>query len=82
MPLPMKETTAYVDVFLGIHCTVTGQLASTEREDFIENLGYIMSNQCKRHDQMTGICRVWSENMSRGDHLRDLGGRGILLKRI
>jgi len=41
----MKERTAYVDVFLGIHCTVAGQLASTEREDFIEDLFYKMSNQ-------------------------------------
>jgi hypothetical protein len=44
MPLPMKETTTYVVVFLGIHCTVAEQLASTEREDFIEDLGYIVSN--------------------------------------
>jgi hypothetical protein len=41
----MKETTAYVDVFLGIHCTVAEHLASNEREDFIEDLGYVMSNQ-------------------------------------
>jgi hypothetical protein len=39
----MKETMAYVDIFLGIHCTVAEQVASTESENFIEDLGYIMS---------------------------------------
>jgi hypothetical protein len=47
MPLPMKGTTAYVDVPLGIHCTVAGQLASTEREDFIEDFFCKMSKSVK-----------------------------------
>jgi len=66
MPLPMKGTTAYVDVFVGIHCTVAEQLAWAEWEDFIEDLGYVMSliseRDMTRWQEYAGFGRkTWTE---------------------